>query len=87
MQRTVIVCDECGRSVCGRPYFSLTVSLNSGLSRRKTDCCSPGCLLRRLSKELPVIDSAVVEHILVNGAERGSAVAEDSSAEALALVG
>jgi hypothetical protein len=44
-------------------------------------------LLRRLSKELPVIDSAVVEHIWVNGAERGSAVAEDSSAEALALVG
>lgn len=62
MQTTVVVCDECGRSIAsGRSYYAVTVSLQSSAARQRCDCCSQGCLLRRLARALPSIHTAMIE--------------------------
>lgn len=64
MQTTVVVCDECGRSIPGgRSYFSVTLSLRSSAARQKWDCCSQGCLLRRLARVLPSLHTATLEFV------------------------
>lgn len=64
MQTTVVVCDECGRSIPGgRSYYSVTISLRSSGARQSSDCCSHGCLLRRLARVLPSLHTAVVEFV------------------------
>lgn len=64
MQATVVVCDECGRSIAGGcSYYSVTISLRSSETRQSSDCCSHGCLLRRLARILPNVHTAVVEFV------------------------
>lgn|GEM_PF-1691039 len=83
MQRTIVVCDECRHPMAeGKPYYTITVVYRAERGRQTSDCCSDGCLLRRLSRVLPSVERAMVEQ--VSGAEMalarpvGLGVEEDS---------
>jgi len=85
VQTTVVVCDECGRSITGgRSYYSVTVSFQSSAARQTCDCCSQGCLLRRLARVLPSVHTAMVE--FVPGVVVGLGSREDAHAAESAAV-
>ncbi len=61
MQKTLVVCDECGRRIVKNEHFRITYKglQVKGISETE-DLCNVGCLTRRLSRVLPYLDSFTV---------------------------
>lgn len=60
MQKTIIICEGCRHKKTHGQYFSLVYKTSEFPMGKQEDYCSQGCLVRRLSMILSVLDNGIL---------------------------
>ncbi len=60
MQKTVVICEGCGRTKLNDTYYTLAYKSEEKPAGVTEDYCSKGCLLRRLSLVVGEMQSCII---------------------------